>query len=66
MNEPVDEVKRFDSEQALTYSGVLVIGLVGGLGAWTMQATPLFPPRCWACPGAVAAVCVLHWQGQRQ
>lgn len=43
MNEPVDEVKRFDSEQALTYSGVLVTGLVGGLGAWTMQATPLFP-----------------------
>lgn len=43
MSELVDEVKQFDSEQALTYSGVLVTGLVGALGAWTMQATSLFP-----------------------
>ena len=43
MNEQLTEVRRFDSEQALIYSGVLVTGLVGALGALTMQATDLFP-----------------------
>ena len=34
---------QFNSDQALTYSGVLVTALVGGVGSWSMWGTNVFP-----------------------
>jgi len=36
----------FDGEKALTASGVLVTALVGFVGAYTIQGTPVFPLAC--------------------
>ncbi len=37
------ETSQSPSHTALNYSGILVVGLVGSMGAWSVSASPLFP-----------------------